>query len=98
MTTHVFIVDTNTFQYHLRYLFAGTGFKDKNIDFNQNPHSVLHPTSEKGLVGMMADGCRIRKNDLIIFYTTGRNGRFLSLIYIEFSVKNGSLNFQRVGY
>lgn len=48
MTTHVFIVDTNTFQYHLRYLFAGTGFKDKNIDFNQNPHSVLHPTSEIG--------------------------------------------------
>lgn len=32
------------------------------------------------------------------FNTTGRNGRFLSLIYIEFSVKNGSLNFQRVRY
>lgn len=29
MTTYVFIVDTNTFQYHLRYLFAGIGFKDK---------------------------------------------------------------------
>ena len=24
-TTHVFIVDTNTFKYHLEYLFAGTG-------------------------------------------------------------------------
>ncbi|MFH1823705.1 MAG: hypothetical protein ABH873_00545 [Candidatus Firestonebacteria bacterium] len=27
-TTHVFIVNTNTFKYHLEYLFAGTGAKD----------------------------------------------------------------------
>ena len=34
MTTHVFIVDENTFKYHLEYLFAGTGSKDNKIDFN----------------------------------------------------------------
>jgi hypothetical protein len=36
-TTHVFIVDTNTFKYHLEYLFAGTGAKDSYIDFNDEP-------------------------------------------------------------
>lgn len=90
MTTHVFIVDTNTFQYHLRYLFAGTGFKDKNIDFNQNPYSVLHPTSEKGLVGMMADGCRIRKNDLIIFYVQATD-EFEGKFYGVFRAKTNGI-------
>ena len=33
-TTHVFIVDTNTFKYHLEYLFAGTGAKDNFIDYD----------------------------------------------------------------
>jgi len=27
-TTHVFIVDTYTFKYHLEYQFAGTGAKE----------------------------------------------------------------------
>lgn len=35
-TTHVFIVDTNIFKYHLEYLFAGTGAKDYKIDFNND--------------------------------------------------------------
>ena len=64
MTTHVFIVDDNTFRYHLEYLFAGTGAKDKTIDFNNKKISKLHHSSEAGLVGMMADGCRVRKDDL----------------------------------
>ena len=34
MTTHVFIVDETTFKCHLNYLFAGTGAKDKDVDFN----------------------------------------------------------------
>lgn len=32
MTTHVFIVDENTFKYHLEYLFVGTGGKEYNVD------------------------------------------------------------------
>ena len=68
MTTHVFIVDDNTFKYHLEYMFAGTGAKDKKVDFNNSKTSELHHSVEAGLVAMMADGARIRKNDLIIFY------------------------------
>jgi len=31
MRTHVFIVDDNTFPVHLKYLFAGTGAKDRDM-------------------------------------------------------------------
>lgn len=34
MKTHVFIVNDNTFQSHLRYLFAGTGAKDRDEDIS----------------------------------------------------------------
>jgi len=67
-TTHVFIVDTNTFKYHLEYLFAGTGAKDSFIDFNNNPNTSLNHTTENNLVGMIADSQRIRKGDFVIFY------------------------------
>lgn len=67
-TTHVFIVDTNTFKYHLEYLFAGTGAKDNYIDFNNNPDTSLNHTTENNLVRMIADSQRIRKGDFIIFY------------------------------
>jgi len=67
-TTHVFIVDTNTFKYHLEYLFAGTGAKDNSIDFNNNPNTSLNHTTENNLVGMIADSKRIRKGDFVIFY------------------------------
>ena len=76
MTTHVFIVDATTFKLHLEYLFAGTGAKKRNgennegysIDFNNNPITALHSTTENMLVGMIADGSRIRRGDQIIFY------------------------------
>lgn len=68
MTTHVFIVDETTFKYHLEYLFAGTGAGNKDVDFNDSKTTQLHHSTENGLVAMMADGCRVRKNDLIIFY------------------------------
>ncbi len=82
MTTHVFIVDENTFKYHLEYMFAGTGAADKKIDFNCSSHSSLHHSTESGLVLMMADGCRVRKNDLVIFYllaTTKHEGMFYGI-------------------
>ena len=72
MTTHVFIVDDNTFKYHLEYMFAGTGAKEKSVDFNNSSTTKLYSgrkhAGEDSLVGMMADGCRVRKDDLIIFY------------------------------
>ena len=68
MTTHVFIVDKTTFKLHLEYLFAGTGAKDNKIDFNNNASTSLHATTENMLVGMIADGGRVRQGDQIIFY------------------------------
>jgi len=68
MTTHVFIVDTITFKYHLEYLFAGTGAKESYIDFNGQPNTSLHYAVENNLLGMIADSQRIRKGNYIIFY------------------------------
>jgi len=68
MTTHVFIVDSMTFKLHLEYLFAGTGAKDNKIDFNNNSNTSLHAMTENMLIGMIADGSRIRRGDQIIFY------------------------------
>jgi len=68
MTTHVFIVDVNTFRYHLEYLFAGTGAKDCYIDFNGQETSSLKYAAENNLVGMMADSLRVRKGDFVLFY------------------------------
>lgn len=67
-TTHVFIVDSNTFKYHLEYLFAGTGAKDYKIDFNNKERTSLIAQRENLLLGMIADSQRIRKEDFIIFY------------------------------
>jgi hypothetical protein len=66
--THVFIVDKNTFKYHLEYLFAGTGAKDYVLDFNNNSNSRLNRTRENLLVNMIADLSRVRKGDYVIFY------------------------------
>lgn len=73
-TTHVFIVDTNTFKYHLEYLFAGTGAAPPKgkpeyyIDFNSQATTSLHTKTEDNLVRMIADSQRVRKGDYIIFY------------------------------
>ena len=90
MTTHVFIVDDNTCKYHLEYMFAGTGAKDKIIDFNNTKNSQLHHSSEAGLVGMMADGCRVRKDDLIIFYVQEESKKHEGLFFGIFqATENG---------
>ncbi len=67
-TTHVYIVDVNTFKLHLEYQFAGTGAKDTFVDFNASPTSSLRGGTENNLASMIADGLRIRKGDKIIFY------------------------------
>lgn len=59
-TTHVFIVNSTTFKYHLEYMFVGTGAKDIiKINFNNIPRNLL---------GMIADSQRIKKGDYVIFY------------------------------
>lgn len=94
MTTHVFIVDDNTFKYHLEYMFAGTGSGEKEIDFNNSSDTKLYGgkkhAGENSLVGMMADGCRVRKNDLIIFYVQGKSKKHEGLFFGIFqATENG---------
>lgn len=82
MTTHVLIVDERTLKLHLEYLFVGTGAKENLVDFNNSANSNLHHSTERTLVGMIADGCRIRKHDNIIFYlqaTSGTEGKFFGV-------------------
>lgn len=68
VTTHVFIVDSTTFKYHLEYLFAGTGAGEDVIDFNNKVNTSLNYAKENKLIGMIADSQRVRKGDFIIFY------------------------------
>lgn len=71
-TTHVFIVDSNTFKYHLEYMFVGTGNKDRVIDFNNSSTTTLYSgrksRGEDILLSMIADSQRVRKGDFVIFY------------------------------
>lgn len=73
-TTHIFIVNSKTFDIHLKYLFAGTGSKEHLIDFNNSENSSLHHSVENMLVAMSSDACRIRKDDKIIFYLQQEKG------------------------
>ncbi|MBR5893259.1 MAG: hypothetical protein IKZ37_06480 [Bacteroidaceae bacterium] len=86
MTTHIFIVNEQSFKVHLEYLFVGTGAKDKDIDFNGTTLSELHHQSENGLVSMMADFSRIRKDDFVIFYVQAaknNEGKFYGIYQID---------------
>lgn len=67
--THVFIVDDNTFKFHLEYMFAGTGAGDQKSLFLSDPNnSGIHWKTEENLVAMIADISRIRPGDNIVFY------------------------------
>lgn len=68
MTTHVFVVDVNTFKYHLEYMFAGTGAGEKQSPFLTNSTVSYNWKTEQMLVGMVADISRIRIGDKVIFY------------------------------
>jgi len=88
-TTHVFIVDTTTFKYHLEYMFAGTGAKENYIDFNNSPTCNLHSTTENNLLGMIADSQRVRVGDFVIFYLQQnsqkgiREGKFYGVFKVK---------------
>lgn len=85
-TTHVCIVNDNTLKYHLRYMFIGTGAKDKNVDFNNTIKTNHKYQSENLLVGMLADLNRIRKGDYVIFYllqNKEHEGKFFGIFQVE---------------
>ncbi|MFH1607208.1 MAG: DUF91 domain-containing protein [Nanoarchaeota archaeon] len=86
MTTHVFIVDSNTFPIHLRYMFAGTGFKENDINLNNFEQIELHHIIEKTLIGLLSDIKRVRAGDKVIFYlmqTSKNEGKFFGIFKIK---------------
>lgn len=99
--THVFVVDENTFKYHLEYMFAGTGAKDKTSPFLTNSGITYSSTTERMLVGMIADISRIRINDKIIFYlqaTGNSQGTFYGIFKVvsnPFFDENDANNYLR---
>ena len=104
MNYHVFIVDNKTFKYHLEYMFAGIGAKDKISPFLSNfKTNKIHSTTERNLVGMIADISRIRIGDKIIFYlqaSKNRQGTFFgtfratSIAFFDENNDNNYLKFQ----
>lgn len=86
MTTHIFIVNEETFPFHLKYMFAGTGAGNLSVDFNG---SMNDEKVEKNLVSMMADAARVRRGDKIIFYCMGALGK--GHFYGIFKAKDNSL-------
>lgn len=84
-TTHVLIVDDNTFKYHLEYLFIGTGSKDNDYILN-NPEATEKPSTERLLVSMLADLSRVKIGDYVIFYLQqkdDREGKFYGIFKIS---------------
>ena len=86
MTTHVLVVNENTFKYHLEYMFGGTGgkepdSKDKEITKDKILKAKLNASLEKVCVGLMSDWRRVRKGDYIFFYVVQGNdqGKFYGI-------------------
>lgn len=85
-TTHVLIVDDNTFKYHLEYLFIGTGSKDNDYILN-NPEATEKPSTERLLVSMLADLSRVKIGDYVIFYYSKKMIEKVSfMVYLKYQV------------
>lgn len=82
MNIHVFVVNQITFKQHLEYMFAGTGAKIRMSLFLEKSDIKFQPTTERNLVGMIADISRVRPDDKIIFYlqaTVNNPGMFFGI-------------------
>ena len=82
MNIHVFVVNQITFKQHLESMFAGTGAKNRMSLFLEKSDIKFQPTTERNLVGMIADISRIRPDDKIIFYlqaTVNNPGMFFGV-------------------
>lgn len=82
MNIHVFVVNQITFKQHLEYMFAGKGAKNRMSLFLEKSDIKFQPTTERNLVGMIADISRIRPDDKIIFYlqaTVNNPGMFFGV-------------------
>jgi len=69
--THVFIVNEETFNIHLKYMFAGTGNKQYDLPIQSICNSNIADVIEKTLIGMVADISKVRIGDKVLFYVMG---------------------------
>lgn len=67
--THVFVVNETTFNVHLKFMFAGTGFSTFQPALNSISKSKYD--YENTFTGMIADISKVRNGDKVIFYVTG---------------------------
>lgn len=88
-STHIFIVDSNTLKHHLENLFVGTGARNNVVDFNDKQTTTLHFATENNLLGMIADFCRVKKDDKVVFYLQQNSsqgiieGKFFGIFKID---------------
>lgn len=86
MTTHVLIVDKDTFKKHLEYMFLGTGTK-KPFQFNNDiiSYPSVHHSTERNIAGLIADCNRMREGDNVIFYLqqSGNIGGFFGIFKVK---------------
>ena len=94
MNTHIFIVNSQTFKYHLAYMFAGTGASDKKSTFLLDSNIQFNSSTERNLVGMIADISRIQVGDNIIFYLQAANGN--QGLFLVCSKQNQKLFFMKM--
>lgn len=87
MTTHVLIVDKNTFKKHLEYMFVGTGNNHPFLINNGHQGIMkMHHSIESGQALMVADCNRMRVGDFVIFYliqTVKAEGGFFGLFRVR---------------
>ena len=67
--THVFVVNETTFNVHLKFMFAGTGFSTFQPALNSISKSKYD--YENTFTGMIADISKVRNGDKVLFYVTG---------------------------
>lgn len=67
--THVFVVNKTTFNIHLQYMFAGTGFSTyQPAIYSTSPSRYAF---EATFTGMIADISKVRPGDKVLFYVAG---------------------------
>ncbi len=80
MTTHVFIVDDNTFKYHLEYMFAGTGGKGINKSLDE----VLDVKDNIEWLGNeVSCGVGMQRIDVMISKTINENQKIVMPIELK---------------
>lgn len=67
--THVFVVNERTFNIHLQYLFAGTGYSVYEPSITSISQEKYY--AENTFTGMIADISKVRSGDNVLFYVTG---------------------------